>query len=210
LSYYGGVPLLAGEVVLHVLNYLQIGMYIYFLLVVIFVLLALSRLELDIYPNDPSNSLVIRRIYHVCSGLTLAAAALGAIQYFLMTVSRVDLSTPFALTAFIVLALLPPLALFVTIHISLARIMTRAKGRKLAQIQETIRKTERDAEPGKEQLELLQMLMDYHDRIKATPNSMINLVSLGNLFASLLLPLLAIILGNITILIELFRGSPAP
>jgi hypothetical protein len=45
--------------------------------------------------------------------------------------------------------------------------------------------------------------MDYHDRIRATPNSMINLSSITNLLGTLLLPLVATILGNITTILAL-------
>lgn len=211
LSIYSGAEFLIGARVLYVFNYFQVGMYIYFLLVVISVLLGLSRFELDIYANDPSNSPVIRRIYQVSSTLTLCAAALGAIHYFLISVRRVDISAPYMLATLIVLGWLPPIILFITIHLSLARIMTEAKGRKLAQIQEIIRQTERGSDLAtKEPLESIQRLMNYHDRIRATPNSMVNLNSLSNLLGSLLMPLIATILGNITTILALFRPPPPP
>ena len=47
--------------------------------------------------------------------------------------------------------------------------------------------------------------MDYHDRIKATPNSLVNFGSLSGLFGSLLLPLIGTILGNLDTIIALLR-----
>jgi len=55
----------------------------------------------------------------------------------------------------------------------------------------------RDETPEKDTLDRLSKLMDYHDRIKATPNSSLNFRSSLNFLNSLLLPLLAFILANL-------------
>lgn len=204
LTLYANASFEIGAIALYVFIYFEIGMYIYFLLVVISVLLGLGQFDLDIYANDPSNSPLVRRVYQVCSALTLWAAALGALHYFIMSVHRVDASVPFILTTFIVLGWLPPISLFVTIHLSLAGIMAAAKGKKLAEVQQLIRQVEARSDlTEREQLTDVQQLMDYHDRIRATPNSMINLSSITNLLGTLLLPLIATILGNITTILTL-------
>jgi hypothetical protein len=48
--------------------------------------------------------------------------------------------------------------------------------------------------------------MDYHDRIKATPNSALNFRASLNFLNSLLLPILAFILANLDKVIEVMRN----
>jgi hypothetical protein len=52
---------------------------------------------------------------------------------------------------------------------------------------------------------VINRLMDYHERIRATPNSNLNLQSLGNFLNQLALPLLGFLLANIDTVINLFR-----
>jgi hypothetical protein len=55
-------------------------------------------------------------------------------------------------------------------------------------------------------LERLAKLMDYHDRISNTPNSALNLRSSLNFLNSLLLPVLAFLIGNLKDVIGFFQN----
>jgi len=59
--------------------------------------------------------------------------------------------------------------------------------------------------PTRETLEHIGKLMDHYDRIKATPNSALDFRAGLSFLNSLLLPLLAFLLGNLDNLLRLFR-----
>jgi hypothetical protein len=63
--------------------------------------------------------------------------------------------------------------------------------------------------PDKDTLDRLSKLMDYHDRIKATPNSALNFRSSLNFLNSLLLPILAFVFANLDKVMEVIRGIAA-
>jgi len=80
----------------------------------------------------------------------------------------------------------------------LSDIIVRAKWKMLNEVQTKIEKLSGENEiPDKDSLDRLSKLMDYHDRIKATPNSALNFRASLNFLNSLLLPLLAFILANL-------------
>jgi len=60
--------------------------------------------------------------------------------------------------------------------------------------------------PSKDGLDRLEKLMNYHDRIKATPNSALNFRASLNFLNSLLLPVLAFVLANLDI-VNKFLGN---
>lgn len=91
----------------------------------------------------------------------------------------------------------PLVALFLANQFALARIITKAKWKKLNEIQAKIENLEdREDIPSEETIGHLTKLIDYYDRIKATPNSALNLRAGLSFLNSLLLPLLAFVLGN--------------
>ena len=55
------------------------------------------------------------------------------------------------------------------------------------------------------QSEQMRSLMDYHDYVKAKPDSLLNLREGLKLVQSLLLPLAAFVLGNLDFVLDLFR-----
>ncbi len=56
----------------------------------------------------------------------------------------------------------------------------------------------------KETMEAVNRLMDYHDRIRATPNSALNLRTSLGFLNSLLLPVIAFVLANLDKIVQLF------
>jgi hypothetical protein len=60
--------------------------------------------------------------------------------------------------------------------------------------------------PDKDALDRLSKLMDYHDRIKSTPNSALNFRASLNFLNSLLLPILAFILANLDKVIDVINN----
>ena len=63
--------------------------------------------------------------------------------------------------------------------------------------------------PSSETLEHLEKLMNYHDRIRDTPNSALNMRAGLNALNSILLPLITLILANWPTLVALFNKTAA-
>jgi len=89
---------------------------------------------------------------------------------------------------------------------SLSSIIRRAKWKTLNEIQARVEKLHASEKLGeKDTMEAINRLMDYYDRIKSTRNSRVDLGAVLNLINSLLLPLLALALGNIDKILALFK-----
>ena len=94
---------------------------------------------------------------------------------------------------------------FLTQQSMFAKIITTIKRAKLSFIQKQIEQLETTQNlADKDAIEAINRLMDYHDRIKRTPNSAINLRSGLSFLNSLLLPLIGFLLGNIDIVLKFF------
>jgi hypothetical protein len=97
-------------------------------------------------------------------------------------------------------------AWFIVNQYALTQIATRAKRKKLSEIQAKIEKLEAEEDIADQKtIEAMNRLMDYHDRIKATRNSMLDLRAVLNFLNSLLLPLIGFLLGNLDKLLELLK-----
>jgi hypothetical protein len=61
--------------------------------------------------------------------------------------------------------------------------------------------------PENETMETLLWLWDYHDRIKGTPNLILDIKGIMNLINTLLIPLLAFLIANREAIFELLGWS---
>ena len=85
----------------------------------------------------------------------------------------------------------------------------RAKWKTLNEIQAKVEQLHSSENLGeKETMETINRLMDYYDRVKRTRNSAIDLTTTLNFINSMLLPLLAFVLGNLNLVLGLFRRQP--
>jgi hypothetical protein len=105
-----------------------------------------------------------------------------------------------------VLFWIPIIAIFILNQSSLSTLIQRAKGKTLNEIQARIEELHNSEKLGeKEPMETINRLMDYYDRIKSIRSSRIDSGAVLNLINSLLLPLLALVLGNIDKILALFK-----
>src|SRR4030095_13680335 len=89
----------------------------------------------------------------------------------------------------------------------LSDLITRSKWKMLNEIQSKIERLySGDDIPDKDTLDRLSKLMDYHDRIKATPNSALNFRASLNFLNSLLLPILAFVFANLDKVLDVIRN----
>jgi len=184
----------------------QMGMGIRYLLLFFALPSRLSRYQFKLYAADPSSSevighlssLLMRFVYMwaiLVASLTLVSALLGPL------VSSVSWAVILTLANWGFLAVL-----FVIIQVALAKIITRAKWKTLNEIQsQTERLRTQEEIPSEKTLTHLSKLMDYHDRVKATRNSALDLRASLSFINSLLLPLLAFLLANLGEIVALLR-----
>jgi ABC-type multidrug transport system fused ATPase/permease subunit len=161
---------------------------------------------LKLFAADPSSSELISRL----SGKLSLGSYLVAVFASITTLSAAP--TGFLPTVGILLVLiywLPIIAIFALNQTSLSSIIRRAKWKTLNEIQAKVEKLQAAENfEDKETMEAINRLMDYHDRVKATRDSMLDFRTYLSLFNSLLLPLLAFILSNLDLVLKLFGIKP--
>jgi hypothetical protein len=192
-----------GPIMLTIIADFQLGMTVYFLFLFLVLPVRLSRYRFKLYAADPSSSEVINHLSALFSNFVYLVAVLAALGTLVIVFSG------FMTVSVIIIAVLivwgPLIVLFIINQYVLSKIITRAKWRKLNEVQAKIKSLEMQEDiPGEKTLGHLSKLMDYHDRIKATPNSALNLRAGLNFLNSLLIPLLAFILANLDKVLGLF------
>jgi len=100
---------------------------------------------------------------------------------------------------------IPTIVYFAGSQISMKRIVTSAKWKTLNHIQEKIRTLNKRDITDKKNIEAINRLLDYHERIRATPDSTLSLGTGLNFVNQLALPFIGLVLANIDKLIDFFR-----
>jgi hypothetical protein len=175
------------------------GMPMYFLFVFLILPTRLTRYDYRLYKADPSSSEAITHLSDLLERIVYlyAVVAAGSMAYLAFAGLLASTTTVSIVTMSIIVAWLPITILFVTSQYALAKIISRAKRRTLNEIQtqiEQIQTTEDIAE--KETMEKINRLMDYHDRVKGTKDSTLDLHAILSFVNSLLLPIIGFVLGN--------------
>jgi len=94
-------------------------------------------------------------------------------------------------------------------QMSLSSLIRRAKWKTLNEIQTKVEKLQVSKNFGnQETMDAIRRLMDYHDRVKATRDSALDFRTYLSFINSLLLPLLAFIVGNLDFVFRLFGRNP--
>jgi hypothetical protein len=105
------------------------------------------------------------------------------------------------------LVISPMVIMYAAGQYHLSDLITRAKWKMLNEVQEKIEKLySGETIPDKDTLDRLSKLMDYHDRIKSTPNSALNFRASLNFLNSLLLPILAFVFANLDKVLDVIRN----
>jgi hypothetical protein len=169
--------------------------------------LRLNRYEFDLYTLDPSSSELVGRLTRLLSyAFYVTMAYIVQLTFGLSFIGVLTTETP--VPGFLVSALVwvPTVIMFISGQLDLSNLITRAKWKTLNEVQARIERLSAAQDlPDKDTLERLAKLMDYHDRIDATPNSALNFRSSLNFLNSLLLPVLAFLIGNLKDVISFFK-----
>lgn len=186
---------------------LSIGnfMFLYLLLYMVLLSARLGRYELKLYTANPSNSEVIAQLAGLLSKFVYLVALYAAYLALVFLMSGI-LVIGAVVTLVLLLFWVPIVSMFFINQNSLSNIIQKAKWKTLNEIQKRVEQLHASEKLGdKDTMETINRLMDYHDRIKGSSNSTINLGSVLNLVNSLLLPLLALTLANLDKILDLFR-----
>lgn len=191
-----------GFTIMIILFAIQSSLFIGFLFIILFLTIQMRRYQLALFPSDPANSQFISTMSGFLSNFVYLFAVYGALLTFIITASGLLITVYSIFPIFWGLIVL----IFSINQYSLAEIIQRAKWKTLNSIQSEIEKIQKKrAVLNNEQRETLIWLLNYHDRVKATRNSALNWEAGFSLLNSLLLPVLAFVLGNLESIIAFFR-----
>jgi len=179
--------------------------YLFWLAILLSALL--YRYDLKLFPADPSNSELMSRLSGELGFLIYVVAFSGAVGA-LITALAGELFQILGI-AQILIIWLPLIVIFILNQSSLSSIIRRVKWKTLNEIQMKVEKLQTSKNFGnQESMDAIKRLMDYHDRVKATRDSALDFRTYLSFFNSLLLPLLAFLLGNLDLVLKLFGIKP--
>ncbi len=166
----------------------------------------LNRYHFDLYTLDPSSSEVVGQLSRLLTFILYATMAyIVQLTIGLSYVEVLTAKTPVSGFIFSVFIWVPTVTLYAAGQFHLSNIIMRAKWKTLNEVQTKIENlNEAGKIPDKDTLERLDKLMNYHDRIRDTPNSALNFRAGLNFLNSLLLPVVAFVVANFKDVIAFF------
>jgi hypothetical protein len=192
-----------GPTVAFVLSFFLYGAMVYYAIFFSILPNRLSRYQFKLYEPDPSSSVLIHH---------LSVAFMHALSLFALYAALITFVTAMEglLVSFNIVRLLGwwtfLTGLFALVQHTLSKIITTAKYRTLNEVEVKIEQLLSHVDPNdKEAREGINWLMDYHDRIKSTPNSVLHVRTILEFVNSLILTLLAFVLANLKEIVGLFR-----
>lgn len=174
--------------------------------IVIFYSYYFKQLKLNLFQDNPSSTVSLQ-ILHRNSGQLLLVVAL----IVTLGIPIGAFSNMFRVSLVILSAVgigIPLLIFYIATENAFSNHIRDAKYRRMTQLQKQIFDLEmkKDA-TNVDKVKLIRELLDFHEQIKRTPNSLVNVDSLLNLLGSLALPFLGALLNILDIWKKLF-GKP--
>jgi hypothetical protein len=174
----------------------------------------LNRYHFDLYTANPSSSEVVGQLSRLLTFILYATMGyivqltIGLTYIHVLTTVSQNSTQPLSsvpsslnstpIVIFSVFVWAPTVILYVAGQFHLSNVIMRAKWRTLNEVQTKIEGLYGSEEiPDKDMLDRLGKLMDYHDRIKGTPNSALDFRTGLNFLNSILLPIIAFILTTV-------------
>jgi hypothetical protein len=177
------------------------GFILYYMLLFVVLPLRLGRCQFKLHVEDPISTEVLvdwNGMMNVAAYMFSFILAIGTL--FTVTVSTFRLRT----LVFIVPRWLPLIALSVVNQMAISKVVARSKRKSLNKVKVQMAALRPRADPpDSETIETLLRLWDYHDRIKGTRNSMLDIKGVMNVVNTLLIPLLAFLIANREAILEL-------
>jgi hypothetical protein len=192
-------------IVVGVVMFLWTGFMVYYMFLFAVLPLRLSRCRFKLHTEDPvSTELLVEwsKMMNFAAYMFALMLATGT----LFTVTAVTFTLE--ILAFVIPRWLPLIALFVVNQIAISEVICRSKRKSLNEVQAQMAVLRpRTEPPDNETLETLLWLWDYHDRIKGTHNTILDIREIVNFVNTLLIPLLAFLIANREAIFELLGWS---
>jgi hypothetical protein len=181
------------------------GFMIYYMYLFVVLPLRLSHCQFKLHAEDPVSTEVLVDWSGIMNFVAyMFAFMLATGTLFTVAAVTFELRT----LIFIIPRWLPLIALFVVNQIAMSAVITRSKRKSLNDVEAQMEALRPSGDPPKhESMETLLWLWDYHDRIKGTRDSMLNVKGIVNLVNTLLIPLLAFLIANREAISELLGWS---
>lgn len=184
------------------------AVFLYQFAMVILLPMMLRNYDLKLFAADPATSELLSHL----------SGELGFFIYIIAFYSAIITLGSFTGESYqsasvgIVLVLvfwLPIIIMFVANQTSLSSLVRRAKWKTLNEIQAKVEKLQASENfEAKETMDAINRLLDYHERVNKTRISALDFRAYLNFINSLLLPLLAFLLGNLDKVLSLFSTKP--
>jgi hypothetical protein len=178
------------------------GFTIYYMCLFIVLPLRLSRCQIRLHREDPVSTEVLDDWSKMMSfaaymfAIMLAAGTLFSISTFTFS---------YRTLFYIIPRWLPLIVIFVVNQASISNVITKTKRRMLNEIEIQMAELRSSGDNlNKESIGNLLLLWDYHDRIKNTRNSILDISGIINFFNTLLIPIAAFLLANRDALLDFF------
>ena len=181
------------------------GFLLYFMVLFAILTLRLGRCQFKLHTEDPVSTEVLED----WSGMMSFAAYMFAFMLATGTLFTVTMET-FRLRAlfFVIPRWLPLIALFVVNQVAISGVITRSKRKSLNEVEVQMAALRPGADPPEhDTMETLLWLWDYHDRIKGTRSTILDIMGIVNLVNTLLIPLLAFLVANREVFFDLLGWS---
>ena len=153
----------------------------------------------DLSDTMPAYSEVISQLSRIITNL------LYSFSLFIAFATFAVLSNPGAVLLVTLIGWIPTIIYFIGTQRSLSKIITSAKWKAINRIQQKIKLLHEGNLNNKRNMEALNRLMDYHERIRVSPNSTLNIVTGLSLINQLALPLTGLLLANTEKIINFFK-----
>lgn len=179
------------------------GASIYYVVLMLILPTRLRTYNFKLYENDPVHSEIVADISTMLNRFIYGYVFLIVIMQLSFVIADLPLIAQmvFGLTS----GWVPVISQYLVNQSAIRTIISRSKRKTLNRIQAEVQSLHGGDVKNKENLETINRLIDYHERIRATPNSNLNIQSLGNFLNQLALPLLGFLLANINAVIDFFR-----
>lgn len=164
----------------------------------------LGKYNLKLFKANPSSSEVIDLLSDVFTTIVYTVASVFVVVTLGLALFK--FLNPITVLIFLVVLMWGPLLIiFVSGQRSLSNVINRAKWKSLNEIQVKIERLQtKDEIPTQDSLKHIRALLEYHDLVKNTRNSALDLRATLSFINSLLLPLAAFLLANLDKVVEIF------
>jgi hypothetical protein len=194
IGHFIGLGLMSGTVVFGLL----VGSALYMLGWLFVLITHMGLYNYNLHETSPAHSDLIQHLSNIFSKL------LYSIAIFIAFGSLAVASNPRNELLVIIIGWIPITAYFIHSQSTISKIISLAKWKTLTRIQKQIKILNAGDITDTNNIEKINRLMDYHERIRATPNSTLNLRTGLNFFNQLALPLLGLLLTKYQEIVDTF------